>query len=137
VPTDGDTIRSKGRLRYSPKLDNSKKSTKWWLVIDADPELGRYYRQLYCDFFFKARSIQRPAWAEHISVIRDEEPPNKVLWERHDGQEIEFTLIPKAESDGVYIWFPVVCEEALQIREALGLPREPFFPLHLTIGNNK
>ncbi len=38
---------------------------------------------------------------------------------------------------GDYVLYPVRCEAALDYRERLGLPREPRYPLHLTIGNLK
>jgi hypothetical protein len=79
----------------------------------------------------------RPAWEEHISVVRDEEPPNKEFWEKYAGQEIEFQYNPIVEGDGLFFWLNVDCDFLLEIREELGLPRDPEFPLHLTIGNAK
>lgn len=38
---------------------------------------------------------------------------------------------------GEYVFPPVECAEALAYREALRLPREPRWPLHLTFGNRK
>lgn len=81
--------------------------------------------------------MQRPAWEAHISVIANEMPPNIGLWRAYDGQEIAFSYEPAPEFNGIYVWLPVICERALDIREELGLPRQPFYPLHLTIGNNK
>lgn len=84
--------------------------------------------------------MQKPAWEAHISVIRDEEPRDefKRLWEKHNGDQIEFDYdMTRPEGDGVYVWLPVVCEVALDIRVELGLARDPCFPLHLTIGNRK
>jgi len=138
-------VTSVGTLRYSPKLNGSLDrrdggSTKWWLVIDVDPDLGKYCRQMYYYARHKADKLQRPAWEAHISVIRDEEPIDglKPLWEKYSGQTIEFAYdMQAAEGDDTYVWLPVVCEAALDIRVELGLQREPYFPLHLTIGNRK
>lgn len=138
-------LQSVGKLRYSPKLNGSLQrrdggSTKWWLVIDVDPEIGKYYRELYYLSRYKVEKIQRPAWEAHISVIRDEPPLDKYkkLWEKYNGVQINFEYDPmKSKCDETYVWFPVKCDRALEIREELGLSRQPFFPLHLTIGNFK
>ena len=138
-------VTSVGTLRYSPKLNGSLDrrdggSTKWWLVIDVDPDLGKYCRQMYYYARYKADKIQRPAWEAHISVIRNEEPIDglKPLWEKYNGQSIEFAYdMQESDGDDTYVWLPVVCEAALDIRVELGLQRDPYFPLHLTIGNRK
>jgi hypothetical protein len=67
-------FKSSGNIRYSPKLLGQKVLQKWWMVIDCDPEIGRYIRHLYHLNHFRCQSLQRPAWKEHITVIRDEEP---------------------------------------------------------------
>ena len=135
-------FKSTGKLRYSPKLNNGSTdrrdggSTKWWLVIDVSPGIGRYYRDLYAMSRWNVETLQRPLWEAHISVIRDEEPKSqfKPLWNKYNNQRIEFLYDGyNAIGDGTYLWLPVVCEEALKIREELGLPRMPYFPLHLTI----
>lgn len=135
-------FKSIGKLRYSPQLNGSLNrrdggSTKWWLVIDCDPEIGRYYRSLYEMWTYKTSELRRPAWEAHISVIRDEKPSNEADWLKYDGQDIEFTYMPDLEFNGIYVWMPVLCPNALDIREELGLPRNPYYDLHLTIGNRK
>ena len=136
---------STGTFRYSPKLNGSLErrdggSTKWWLVLDLDPELGRYFRHLHHLATYRTQKLQRPAWETHISVIRDEEPLDefKPLWDKYAGQEICFDYdMMNAGSNDIYVWLPVVCETALDIRAELGLPRDPIYPLHLTVGNFK
>ena len=138
-------MKSIGTLRYSPKLNGSLErrdggSTKWWLVIDVDPDLGRYCREMYRMSRWNCDRLQRPAWEAHISVIRNEEPLDefKPLWEKYNGQQIEFDYdMTRPDGDETYVWLPVVCEAALDIRVELGLARDPYFPLHLTIGNRK
>jgi len=127
-----------GLLRYSPKLLGERTSEKWWLVLDCDPEIGRYYRQLFSAHHFHAQKIQRPAWKEHITVIRDEEPLDscKSLWEKYEGQSIEFSYNTYLETNGEYWWLSVECEFLLTLRAELGLPRDPFFPLHLSVGHD-
>lgn len=127
-------IKSTGTLKYSPKTLGCT-SPNWWLIIECDKELGKYYRKLYFLNAYGCDQLQRPAWAEHITVIRNEEPPNKNAWEKFDGIEVEYEFLSTAESDGHYVWFPVRCNFVLEIRAQLGLSRLPDIPLHLSIGH--
>jgi hypothetical protein len=135
---------STGIFRYSPPL-NSKgkvirrdgKTTKWWLIIECDPELGRYLRYQFRIKTYATKPVQAPLWGTHISVIRNEEPGIKANWEKLQTQEIEFKYESDIQETEGYLWVPVQCEPALKHREALGLPQEPELPLHLTIGNLK
>ncbi len=132
-------VKSAGLLRYSPKLLGERASDKWWLVLDCDPEIGRYYRHLYMLHNPALDRMQRPAWQEHITVIRDEEPPDekKSLWEKYDNLSIEFFYCTDVRTNGEYWWLDVECEFLLTLREELGLLRQPEIPLHLSIGHNK
>ena len=77
----------------------------------------------------------RPAWDSHITVIRNEEPLHKEYWEKYSGKTVEFEYETSPLTDGNYWWVTVFCEELLDLRTELGLPREPEFPLHLSIGH--
>jgi hypothetical protein len=137
-------LQSFGTFRYSPKA-KSIPSKKWWLVIDCCPELARYYRnQWNFAHRFGTRRLYAPAWGAHISVIADELPPasaaaikdgrQDTIWESHAGEQVKFEYEPKIATNGQYYWLAVRCERALDLRDELGLSREPFYPLHLTIG---
>ena len=130
-------IKSSGIFRYSPQLLGEGCSVNWWLVIDADPGIGQLYRALYKLQAFNCDQLLRPAWAEHVSVIRNEEPLDhkKNLWKKYDGESIEFAYEPIVKDNGKHFWLPVQCERALDIRMELGLSRHPEYYLHLTIGN--
>jgi hypothetical protein len=135
-------MKSVGTFRYSPTLNGSMArrdggTTRWWLIIDCDPELGRYLRHLYTLGSFRTRKVQAPLWETHISVIRGEEPPDKRAWERFNGVEVEFDYEPVLRETQGYLWAAVVCETALRHREELGLPRDPDPALHMTVGNLK
>lgn len=130
-------VESIGVVRCSPKLDKARNSSKWWMVLDCDPELGRYYRHLFYVANYKTIVLRRPAWADHISIVRDEKPQFEDMWEDFNGKEIKFTYDVNMVANGIYCWLPVICEEALDIRVKLGLVKDPYFPLHLTIGNTK
>ena len=126
---------SQGRLRYSPKLLGDRKSEKWWLVVDCDDSIGQYHRHLYWVHTYRTHKLVRPAWKEHITVIRNEEPPDKRHWEQYDGEVVEFSYDFSAQTNGEYWWLRVDCPRLLEIREELGLSREPLIPLHLSIGH--
>jgi hypothetical protein len=133
-------FRSVGKLRYSPHLLGVRAdSVSWWLVVDCDPDIGRYYRHLFYLTHYKCQKIQSPAWKEHISVIRNEKPKEEktYLWKKYDGQDVEFWYSPSVRGDGMFYWLDVDCDCLLDIREELGLSRQPEFPLHLTVGNAK
>lgn len=127
---------SSGTIRYSPKLLGEKYSDNWWIILDCDPEIGRLYRHLYYTSVFRTSKLVRPAWQEHITVVRNEKPPLINLWEKHSGIEVEFRYNPVIQGDGRYFWLEIESSHLLDIREELGLPREPEYPLHLTIGNS-
>jgi hypothetical protein len=134
-------MRSIGTFRYSPELRTGSHlrrdggSTRWWLILDCDPELGRFLRHQHTVAIHRTRTIQAPLWGTHISVIRGEEPPNAKEWDRLQGTEVEFEYEPVVQETDGYLWVAVACPGALDHREQLGLPREPYPPLHLTIGN--
>jgi hypothetical protein len=110
-------------------------SEKWWLVLDCDEAIGTYYRDLYRLFHYRTRELIRPAWDSHITVIRNEEPTNKEVWEKYAGKQVEFVYESSLQTDGNYWWLTVVSEELLDVRTELGLPRDPQFPLHLSVGH--
>ena len=128
-----DWILSVGNLRTSPTAKGTRPA-KWWAVVDVDTEIGKYFRSLRKLNHPYFPHIVRPAWNEHITVVRNEEPTNKNLWDSLNGRSFEFSYSNITENDGKHYWMPVRCDLLLDIREELGLPRNPHFPLHLTIG---
>jgi hypothetical protein len=133
-------LHSVGVFRYSPTNNGSLLrrdggTTKWWLVLDVDPELGRYFRHLFLLASYRTRLLRAPLWGTHISVIRNEVPPRQEAWQRLEGREVEFEYDFVAQETDGYYWLAVRCPQALDHREELGLVRDPWPPLHLTIGN--
>lgn len=125
-----------GILRYSPKRLGDQSSPNWWLVIDCDPGLGEYYRHLYWLCQYKCHRLMRPAWKEHVSLIRNERPTkNDFLWGVYNGHSMAFFYDPEVKTNGEYYWLDVYCPGVRLMRKELGLPEEPEFPLHLTIGH--
>jgi hypothetical protein len=135
-------MKSVGTFRYSPTLNGSLMrrdggTTLWWLIIDCDPDLGRYLRHQYAAATYRTQKVQAPLWETHISVVRGEEPPLKQGWGRLNGTEVEFEYEWPIRLTKGYLWVPVRCEAALRHRQELGLVRDPQPPLHVTIGNLK
>lgn len=121
-------MKSTGRLRYG--------KTKYFVVVDCCKEFGRYYRTLFYQSVYKTRKIQRPLHGEHITVVRNEKPPNLGAWFVYDDEEIEFEFFPElASNNRYYFWMPIKCDRLLEIRKELGLNPEPYCPLHITFGN--
>jgi hypothetical protein len=76
----------------------------------------------------------RAAWAEHVTVVRDEEPINKAFWGKYEGQRVVFEYHPAIMTNGDYYWLTVNSPGLLEIREELGLSC-PCIPLHISIGH--
>ena len=128
-------LRSTGTIRYSPKLKGEGKSDNWWLIVDTCADLSRYYRYWWnYNQRFWGDVLIRPAWQSHISVVRNEQPANPEHWEKYAGHEIEFEYCTRVMGGGDYYWLDVVCDRLIKIREELGLPPEPEYPFHLTVG---
>ena len=132
-----------GTFRYSPAIRGESTtrrdggSTEWWVVIDCDPELGRYLRAQYARHRHQTVQPQPPLWGTHVSVIRGEEPPDKTTWKTFDGQRVEVRYEWEVFETKEYLWLPVSCPEAEAIRVGLGLPPQPEPAMHLTFGNLK
>lgn len=128
-------MRSTGTLVYDPKAKTIE-SHPWWLIIQACPDLARYYRH-WLNLFYRAKfKVQRPAWDSHISVVRGEEPLDVSAWGKYHGQEIEFEYDSELNTNGVYYWLDVECSRLSEIRMELGLPPMPTHPFHLTVAIN-
>jgi hypothetical protein len=124
-----------GILRYSPTQEGIKSPSKWWLVVDTCEDLIAYYRHWWnWEHRFFGPTIVRASWKSHISVVTDEVCPNLNAWGKYAGEEVRFTYEPDVRGNAEYFWIDVRCERLLDIREELGLSRNPTFSLHLTLG---
>ncbi len=128
-------MKSIGKIIYNPYTHLASSSK--WAVLMADNEIGKYYRHLYYrEFPYKGKLIS-PVWSAHISFIRNETILNKDQWKIDNNKIIEFEYEPGVLDNGEYFWLKAHCPYLLDLREELGLIREPKFGLHLTIGRTK
>lgn len=130
-------MKSIGKLVYSPRTHLS--SSEKWAVVMCDDEISRYYRYLYSKEYPYLNSgfsikLTRPVWGAHISLIRNERIPDPKLWRLDEGKIIEFDYEGGVIDNGEYYWLKVSCPYLADLRQKMGLPREPRFGLHLTIG---
>ena len=103
----------------------------------CDREIGSYLRSLYSTASHRVTQLKEPLWGTHVSVIRDERPPMLERWKELEGESLTIRYSNEIEIFGDYAVVAAHCKEALDYREAIGLPREPELPLHMTIGNLK
>lgn len=143
---------STGRLIYDPTLALKVNTTKepYWLILDCDDEIARYYRWLVRRHFlmnwlpFAPKwswttdkwPLDTPAWGAHISIVRGEKPGYPEYWGDDAGKKLYFEYSGELRNNGKHFWLDVVSPEISDIRDRLGLGRKPRFSnFHLTIGN--
>jgi hypothetical protein len=128
----------RGILDFSPE-DKTKKhvsqaSWKKVAMIRTNCELDRYYA-----WFLKKRfnlELVRNLRGTHITFINDRMDAKTFdqFSKLFDGKEIDFYVETEPRSNGEHWWLRVHCPEAESIREIMGLSRDPFFGMHLTLG---
>jgi len=128
----------RGILDFSPE-DKTKKhlsqaSWKRVAMIRTNCELDRYYA-----WFLKKRfnlELARNLRGTHVTFINDRMDAQvfEQFAQVFEGKEIDFYVEIEPRSNGEHWWLRVHCPEAESIREIMGLSREPFFGMHLTLG---
>jgi hypothetical protein len=128
-------LKAKGRIVFNPVPRNGGvPEKKWWAIVECPHDIIDYYK--YWVTRWEKFKISPPVFGAHISIIRNEEPPDefKHFWKAKEGMEVEFFYTPDFETNGDYWWLNVQCPELNKIRTELGLPSEPEFGYHLSIG---
>jgi hypothetical protein len=129
----------KGRLDFYPKdVTNKHKSQSSWkqtALIRTDCDIDKYY-----GWFLKRRfnlNLNINLRGSHVTIINDK--MDRGLFEEgakfFHGKEIDFYYGIEPRSNGEHWWLRVWCPESENIRESLGLSKDPYFSLHLTIGH--
>jgi hypothetical protein len=103
-------------------------------MIRTNCELDRYYA-----WFLKKRfnlELNKNLRGTHVTFINDR--MDKDIFEQaarvFNGKEIDFYVETEPRSSGEHWWLRVHCPESESIREVMGLSREPFYGMHLTLG---
>ena len=128
----------RGILDFSPE-DKTKKhisqaSWKKVAMIRTNCDLDRYYA-----WFLKKRfnlELNSTLRGTHVTFINDRMDAKvfEQFAQIFDGKEIDFYVEIEPCSSGEHWWLRVHSPEAESIREVMGLSREPFFGMHLTLG---
>ena len=128
---------SKGILKYS----TLEPQISYKLSLSVDVGVAEFYRSLVP----KAYRCQPGRYEPHVTIVRNELPPNMEKWGIYEGREVEFEYDTEVWYDGTYWWLECYSEFLEDIRVDLGLPiysewncppsmRSCF---HMTIGNSK
>jgi hypothetical protein len=126
--------KSTGIIKYDPHVERGTFKPHW-VILKCDKELVRYYQHIFYTLYFK--KLQTAMWANHISLVRGEKPTIPDNWKLYNGKVIEFTYEYPGffYSNGKHFWLKVWSEQFGDIRESLGLPREPKIQYHMSIGS--
>jgi uncharacterized membrane protein len=101
-----------------------------WLLIEGDGEITRYYRELYKMYRYRVDQLQRPENPCHITIVsKYQDKPKSWELKEFDGIEVEFEYDNFPTDDGIYIWLPVICTKAQDVRDYYCFGK-PFYPFH-------
>jgi len=139
-------LKGNGVLVYDPYRHGMKTKTDWWIILNTDSEICRYYRWWVWRRYMI--ELKQPSWSAHISCLRGGRPrPDKMhLWKKYQGEKIEFQYSPNIRQTGDttgddrpdHYWFVDVWSERLnEIRAELGFTNEFHgkpIKYHLTVG---
>lgn len=112
------------------------------LVVNTDKDIGRLYRSLIPKYYRVAPQM----YSTHVTLVRNEVPPNLEAWGKYEGQGVSFLYSRIIQNDENYWWLNVFSNKFERIREELGLSKKDQYTLppesfistfHLTIGNTK
>lgn len=131
-------IKYRGILEFSPEDKTRKhRSQSIWkrvAIIKTDCDIDMYYA-----WFLKKRfnlELNKNLRRTHITFINDR--LDKDVFNQaakvFNNKEIDFYLEIEPRSNGQHWWLRAHSPDSENIREAIGLSREPYFGLHLTLG---
>lgn len=132
-----DNVRRQNFIKYHEstgilRIDPSETvHGAYWIYLECCRDLGQYYRSRLLKYTCRYRCVLEPKFGPHVTVVRKEiitaELPKS-------GQEFKFQYSHEVDTNEKHFWMNVKSEELMELRESIGLPRCPWFPLHITIG---
>lgn len=130
-------IKCTGKLVFQPPNVSKKHNNQNWkkvAMIILDCSMDRYYA-----WFLKKRfnlDFNKPLRGPHVTIISDkmDDYTFKEASKLFNNKNINFYYELEPRTNSKHWWLRVYCPEGENIREALGLKREPYFGFHLTIG---
>lgn len=131
-------FKTKGILDFTPidvtKKHKNQSSWKCVAIIKTDCDISLYYA-----WFLKTRFnlvLNKPLRGTHITFISDRMDKDIFMNGSNlfNGKEITFYYENMPRSNGQHWWLRVWSPESESIRQILGLSKDPYFSLHLTLG---
>lgn len=132
-------VKVKGILDFSPadktRKHKSQSSWKRVAIIKTNCDLDKYYA-----WFLKKRfnlELIKNLRGSHITFISDRlekeifDDASKIF----NKKEVTFYIDLEPRSNIEHWWLRVYCPDVENIREVMGLSRDPYFGLHLTLGH--
>jgi len=131
------SFKSQGVLKYSVLEPN----VSYKLTMVVDPGIAEFYRSMVP----KHEKCKPGRYAPHVTVVRNELPPNMTKWGAHEGLKVEFEYDALIWHDETYWWLDCYSEFLESVRVGLGLPAYSEWNsppsmkscFHMTIGNSK
>ncbi len=132
-----------GIMQFEPenktRKHDAQSSWKRIAMIVTEDDMSEYYSW----FIFRRFNLQlnKPLRGAHVSIVNDSERDFKmgldkwdIVKEKYDGKPMDFYVDLEPRSNGEHWWYRVYCPAGEDMREELGLTRDPFYSLHMTIG---
>lgn len=126
-----------GKIEFEPENLTKKHATQSWkrvAMVILPCDLYAYYA-----WFIRKRfnlELNRPLRRTHVTFISDK--LNQQVFhdgkELFDGKEVTLFLENEPRSNGEHWWLRVHSPDLEDIRESMGLSREPHFVFHMTLG---
>ena len=111
----------------------NQSSWKYTAMVLLNDDTSKYY-----SWFINKRynlKLNPPLRGPHFTIINDKMNPDdyKKLATEYDGKEITFTYDTDVRTNGDYWWLKAWSNDAIFIRNLVGLG-DPYFGYHITIG---
>lgn len=130
-------IECKGKLIFQPENKTKKHEKQDWkkvAMIMLNCDIDKYYAW----FLTKRFNLEfvKTLRGSHVTIISDKVNKEKFdkIARKYNGKEITFYYELEPRTNVKHWWLRVHSTEAEDIREEMGLNREPYFGFHLTIG---